>query len=327
MLLGTVLFEGALRLLPLRIARDLLREHYVSGLQRKYAAFCPVHHRVRFIRPNFSFRSRSPNLRLQYTTGAVKIGDCLHGYRLSGVNDDKPLLGLVLGDSHSATLRLHDDEGWAALVSRACGRKFVSLAQDGLGTSAHLRLARIYIPVMKPPLVLLQICGNDPWEDAGELAGMEGFLVARDPEAPGVKHPRLRGTVVPWAAAGQVVREFALARWNRSNPPDGNRQYPREYVRAALQLQFKNIHGIRKIAESSGARLAVISVYGGEDEEALQSFCEQRGIPFLPSVKGFSADLYSRENRFIFDGHLNEKGNRLLAQRIETFLRDHRLLP
>ncbi|HOW27219.1 MAG TPA: SGNH/GDSL hydrolase family protein [Elusimicrobiota bacterium] len=174
---AVALCETILRTCPARLTRDVMREFYARRYLRPFGNAC-LPHRVKTPKPGFHFESRSPNLTLRYTTGSFLVGECRHGFRKNGTGDDRPVFGLALGDSFTQNIRLDDRDGWVSRLSQKTGKRFVNASCGGKGTVYHLAVAQIFIPLLKPRLVILQYAGNDLEDDRVSLGISSGTPAA-----------------------------------------------------------------------------------------------------------------------------------------------------
>jgi hypothetical protein len=333
-LLGVVaavwIAELSVRRIDAKPTRDVMREYYVAtALLPGYRERCPVHGDLPFFRPNFRLESRAPNLPYRFTTGALEMDGCRHGFRNNGDGDDGPAYGVVLGDSHSENIRLDDREGWVSVLSSATGRRFVNWACSGMGTTHHLAMAERVVPLLRPKVVLVQVCDNDLDDDLAPL---------RPPRrSPGTEKPSLRARVdraFAWTAHRRLrpsVLAFCVNRWGREwvvshlpAPRDGPAPAPPPDDRAAgVRLELRNLERIRRVAEANGARMAVFAFAtdGYLAELGLETWCARRNVPFTRNDERlweYGGD--PRRYLFATDNHLNEKGNRLSAELIRTAL-------
>jgi hypothetical protein len=236
--------------------------------------------------PDVRFRSRSPNLALEYTTGAVAAGRCRHGYRRNGAGDGWPVYGVVLGDSHSENIRLDDREVWVSRLSLSTGRRFVNLGLGSSGVERHRAVARALLPTLRPRLVVLQLCENDIFEDAR--------IRQRRRSPPGEPHPPIRSPEAAAIMAAEGAQEVAA------------------------------VSEIGRLAAAQGARLAIVHIGDRRHLEGtgIEAWAARNGVPllqFAPSA-GKAGRVPSSDIVFRTDGHYNARGNGLLAEQVREFL-------
>lgn len=316
--LTPLLLEACFRVLPWRPAVDLLRDYYrFFHIYPRTRERCPVHGLVHM--PGIHWEDGALNLRLRYTTGALAVDDCTHGFRLNGAADDAPVYGAVFGDSFSENIHLDDAEGWVSLLSRETGLRFVNVSLNGRGTSDHLRLARAYLPALRPEVLIVQVTANDANED---------WQRSRPPAA----------STAPWRATTRERWERLSRRWPwrdsvlfatfvRWGLPrfEGYRGPPAPeslLTEEKLDMQRRNLEGVRALAKRHRARLVIVAFPPEEYLErlGLDAWCRKNGVPLIRT--GHTRWVSVTENYGImFDKHYNATGNRWVARDILEGLR------
>ena len=121
-------------------------------------------------RPNVSYSktlisSKGRSYEGNYTTDK-------HGLRFSPGNssDDKPSKGnkklLVVGDSFTGDFYSSDSEAWFAFLAKELPLDVYAYGMGGTGTfQQHLAFQKLY-PIVKPDILLIQVCSNDPENDS-----------------------------------------------------------------------------------------------------------------------------------------------------------------
>ncbi len=270
------------------------------------------------LKPDFSAVRTSPEFRMEFSTNRG-------GYRGPEVfEDDDRARVLCLGDSFTMGYGVSDGEEFPRLLAQPTNPlrpPQVQVINAGIGNGGNgrwVKLLRDEGERFAPGLVVVQVAGNDPADNAVEglfALGENGAL--RESDGPAPRHPlrAVQGIVeaLPLLSSSHL---FCLLR-------DGTlRGTPREPTsdavavdEGALSLTLAILSEALDLCEAGGWPVLALSVSASpEMDAALSDLFAGRDVPLLriPS-KSERPDLY-----FGVDAHWNAAGHLEVARQIHA---------
>lgn len=270
------------------------------------------------LKPGFSAVRSSPEFRMEFSTNS-------DGFRGPELVDDRRRRLLFLGDSFTMGYGVDDGEEYPAVLAQPTNPlrpPSVQAINGGIGNSGNgrwIKLLRTRGEVIGPALVVMQVAGNDPADNA-----VEG-LFALDPASgsleelrtPVPHHPlrALQGVIeaIPLLSRSHLfclLRDGSLRATPRKAPDgesgDEGKRIPLTIaiLRSALDL----------CADAEWPVLALTVSTSPELETALGELFDEYGVPVIrvPS-KTEKPELY-----FTADAHWNTSGHLEVARLIHA---------
>lgn len=230
---------------------------------------------------------------------------------------------VVLGDSHVYGLEVDQPSVWTSIVAKETGLRVANLGVRMYGSTQDVDLYLRHGRGLRPRIVALMLCPNDPWDNEvfhdwlsgnGVPAPMDSdemmYRVCRTlgvPSSPTICSAAVafgRSGLSPHLLLGRVVaRSYA----KRALDPDPGR--------AGMRMVLKDVGRLNQ--GLAGTPLVVILNEGWPrgQREVLASGLEKARIPWMeiPGMAGSS--------RVPLDGHWTEIGHRQVAAQVADFLR------
>ncbi len=251
------------------------------------------------------------------------------GFRSPEVSREKPpgVRRIVfLGDSHTEGYTVDDGETYAARVGEILGEtlalEVISLGVGGFSTDQELLAYLYYGRSYTPDLVVLQFSHNDPpfnvleryWRGRKPRFERHGdLLVLTGVPVPNLRNTGLFSTELMSRSTFFVYLEAALRQLAIRHDVEEEAD-PVEAWRVTELL----IRDLDRIVESDGARLVVFQADSKPDANLL-ALLERLDIPFIETH-----DLYTGDpDSYWVGGHWNQKGQRVIANRLASHLRGY----
>ena len=259
-----------------------------------------------------------------------------HGFRQYGnVQTRKPKL-LVIGDSFTQASAVSDDRTYHALLGRQLGMEVFAYGAGGYGTLQEYMILDEVIDVIKPTMILWQFCTNDfiNNDHALEVASLvnnngwmrpyweQGQVVFRSPKPSGVQ-------VREWISRHSRFLYFIVSRLDRLRA----RAKP-ESVEAAIERErFAHLGFARSVQTTdelmgrvrARAGMLPIHAFNCDNDEpydtAFATISQRHNIHYwkdIPEV--IRQALENKEDVLASDGHWNEQGHALIANRLAEHL-------
>lgn len=269
------------------------------------------------LKPSFSAVRTSPEFRMEFSTNNG-------GYRGPDIYDDHRGVVLCLGDSFTMGYGVSDGGEFAQLLAQPTNPlrpPQVQVLNAGIGNGGNgrwVKLLRDRGAEFDPALIVMQIAGNDPSDNAVEglfSLGADGSL--QEEEGPAPRHPlrAIQGAVeaVPLLSSSHLfclIRDGSLRGTPRS-PTSG----AVAMEEGALALTLAILSEALDLCDEGGWPVLALSVSTSPElDEALAGLFEARDVPLLripPKVE--HPELY-----FGVDAHWNEAGHLEVARRIHA---------
>jgi len=235
---------------------------------------------------------------------------------------------LFLGDSHTESYTVNDDETYTVLLEASLtGNRpieAISLGVGGYSTDqevlAYLHVGRLY----RPDLVVLQFCSNDVlynvldhyWRGKKPRFARYGdFLLLSGVPVPNLHDSGLFGPALLQHSSiilflETILRQLAV---KRSVEQEAD---PAEAWRVTALL----IRDLDRIVQSDGARLVVFQADRNPESEAkLRAILGPLSIPYLETAQAYTDPFES----YWVAGHWNQKGHRAIAKVLDPELRPY----
>jgi lysophospholipase L1-like esterase len=269
---------------------------------------------------------------------------------------------LILGDSLVLSVQVPFQQTFCELLEERLNRgsrvryRVINGGVQGYGPVQELLFFRSLLPALKPDLIIETLFVGNDIEDA---VGAEALLQGNRPLSETIQDAattRLR-RIVRRSMVLQVLRVRALAATGRftrtAGPPEPPLQsyaeYPAPRIARGLDIVHRVVKQIAEEAGAAGARTAVMLMparfqVNDVDYANLREAVEQAGgrlvrdaaterigralddLPVprfdaLPPLRAAGPDVF-----FLQTVHLTPRGHQVVAEALERFLRDSRLL-
>lgn len=268
------------------------------------------------------------------------------GYRGNPGEVSQPVDIAVLGDSHGYGLEVAQDETLVSELGRLSGLRTANLALPYQGTTQEVKLYELYGHRLRPKVVLLMICPNDPWDNerfrtwrrrsrgsrSRRDEGIDFFEFKSQGATPEIgAYHRFINRILPYVPSKRlrsVLRQGLLA--NR---------YDEETAAAlkapeGLKTLEEDVLALQALARGEGARFGVVLTHiwgerifdGGLPR--MKEILIKHHIPFLDLEPVFGGDCSARRGLCLprERRHWNKKGHAVAAAEILGFLRRERLV-
>ena len=280
------------------------------------------------------------------------------GVREYGNKNDSTFRIVGLGDSFTNGSGVNDDETYLMVWERTINRlradsgmrvETVNLGVDTYGTIKERIFLERNGAALQPDLITVGFLPNDLWDNIGWLerrrAGTAPTAAAdKDDISPlspliGLVYKiKSRSHFAVWLGkklmSAPGVYRFAYR--NRPDKFDFTSPANREQVGEAYATVHEELGRIAELADSLGARAAVISIplryqmVAGLDNRRgdiryldglLAQSCAQWGMEFIPLLDTLRSATSRAECYFPMDGHLNLRGQRVVGEYLAGWLR------
>lgn len=269
------------------------------------------------LKPSFSAVRTSPEFRMEFTTNSG-------GYRGPEVYDDDRGLVLCLGDSFTMGYGVSDGEEFPRLLAQPTNPlrpPRVQVLNAGIGNGGNgrwIKLLRDQGEALDPALVVLQVAGNDPADNAVEgLFSQDADGSLRELEGPAPRHVlrAVQGAVeaIPLLSSSHLfclIRDGSLRGTPRTPTSDAV-----AVEQGALDLTLAILTEVLDLCDAGGWPVLALSVSASTElEAALTELFESRDVSLIriPS-KAERPDLY-----FGVDAHWNAAGHLAVAREIHA---------
>lgn len=275
----------------------------------------------------------------QTTSGAiypVHRSQSWHGFLQYGnVRSRKPKL-LVIGDSFTQATAVSDDRTYHALLKRHLGMEVFAYGAGGYGTLQEYLILDEVFDALQPTVLLWQFCDNDFINnDHGLEVGStvnnngwvrpyweHGHIEYRSPKPSGVQ---LR----EWISRHSRFLYFVVSRLDRLRARAG-----RESVEVAIEREGFSHSGFARSIQTTDelmgrvrARVGTIPIHAFSCEKqepynsAFARIAQHHNINYWTDVPEVIQEALSAgEDVFASDGHWNERGHALIADRLAEHL-------
>lgn len=240
---------------------------------------------------------------------------------------------VVLGDSHVYGMEVDQESTWVSLLGRLSGLSVANLGVRMYGTTQAVELYRRYGSRLRPRLVLILICPNDPWDDAvfADWRAKRNIPPPLDSDAMLYRVCRtFRLETSPLAcralAGFGTLGLLPHLLLGRSVSLLYGRPSMEAITAERLAAMSLELRALREAASGPTALAAVINEgWAGEPRRELVKLLEDSRIPFLDVSVG--ADAGGERLHVALDGHWNVAGHRRMAESTHRLLAHKRLLP
>ena len=259
-----------------------------------------------------------------------------HGFRQYGnVQSRKPKL-LIIGDSFTQASAVSDDRTYHALLKRQLGMEVFAYGAGGYGTLQEYMILNEVIDAVQPTVVLWQFCTNDfiNNDHALEVASTvnnngwirpyweHGQVEFRSPKPSGVQ-------VREWISHHSRFLYFIVSRLDRLRA-----RGKAESVEAAIEREgFSHVGFARSVQTTDElmgrvrARVGILPIhaFSCENDEpyntAFETISRHHNIQYWKDVPDVIHEaLRNNDDVLASDGHWNEKGHALIANRLAEHL-------
>ncbi len=104
-----------------------------------------------------------------------------HGFRLFGNLQSKKVKVLVIGDSFTFAVDVSNDKTYYSLLAKKSkDMEFFAYGVSGYSTLQEFMVLDKYIDLIKPNIVILQLCTNDIFDNCYELEKISAYNIRRD---------------------------------------------------------------------------------------------------------------------------------------------------
>ncbi len=284
--------------------------------------------------PNFLEGGYAENL--DGSTFPVHVTSDANGFRVFGnVGSARPKI-LVIGDSFTQATDVSDGKTYYSLLGEALDAEIFAYGAGGYGTLQEYMILDRYFAEIVPDIVILQYCPNDFINNSLELEidsktsnnGMirpywiDGRIQYFMPK----KHPVLRMFALKYSRiiyliltrldmikAGFVTQAVGPGDEESFDPKAEQRA--RDTTQELLKMIHARLGGTSIIAFSSAKRAAA--------DAQFRELSKKEGITYIDGV-GLSVQAQQERGDVvrIKDGHWNEAGHRIVADRLVDYIRN-----
>jgi lysophospholipase L1-like esterase len=359
MLLLLILAEGALRvvpqLFPRRVQRSLELGRHRMALKRVLMADPVLGIKIR---PYSDLLIEGP-LDLRYRVKTfMNLSDA--GFR--GNVEERPPVGVAVGDSFTFGTGVDAADAWPEQLSKLAGRNIANLGVPGLGPPQYTGLVASYGLTLRPKIILYAL-SQDDLDDSFCFGLWVQQRQRGEYRCPPETRPSSR--IGRFLAARSALYRTFLA---YSSPGESRRDEPEGQPPDAIRFEMDRIKGLllpealpaarglterairlaRQTAKKAGAVLVLLLLPSKEqaywhliskqrtdithdDIERLNrpvnELCREAGLQCLDLTPTFQEQAQKgRLLYFRMDRHMNAEGHRLAAQRIFEYLKKEKLL-
>ncbi len=269
------------------------------------------------LKPSFSAVRTSPEFRMEFSTNS-------EGFRGPEIADDDRGVVLCLGDSFTMGYGVSDGEEFPRILAQPTNPlrpPSVQVVNAGIGNGGNGRwveLLRDRGAELDPTLVLMQVAGNDPADNAVEgLFALADDGTLEETEGPAARHPlrALQGVIeaIPLLSSSHLfclIRDGSLRGSPRSPTSDAVAAED-----GALALTLAILAEALDLCAAEGWPVLALTVStSSEMDAALATLFDDHGTPLIrvPS-KRERPDLY-----FDVDAHWNAAGHLEVARLIHA---------
>ena len=280
-----------------------------------------------------------------YTLTTTTIIDPDTGFRDDGVTSVP--YGIVLGDSITACAGVNIENCWVELLEQKTGRDFVNMGVSGYGADLQYRMLKNYGLPLKPKVVLWVFFANDMiqgwrFKEFGQGAITDGEFWDKPIVSWLAKHSNIFLVLsyfwyernffqYLYSSNPTIAGNTTLAWWLAYS--DINIPEVREGLERNKYLILKSF---QETTENTDSKFIVVIIPFREqviyrDEEfrtifdkggdSIVSYCQEQNIPVIdltPAIK----EKYDAEVLFFQDSHLNERGNKVVAEILSQKLKE-----
>ncbi len=265
---------------------------------------------------------------------------------------DTPNRVLILGDSFTAGWEVNHDEIYSRVLSASSSCSIFAIGCGGYGTYHELKLLERHMRRIKPALVILQMCVNDPIDNCLELAEHSSYERAASniglifsPQTPGKAFFTENDTVV-FRGPGQgrvceCARDFPLRTVatgcvlldNLVNPfpksevtvekDDSVEQHRREAFAKSYRITVALLKNFKARCEAVPAFAFIAGDGHAPFRALLEKALVEAGVPELRTVpERLASSRKAGESVIGYDGfHWNANGHRICAEALKDELR------
>ena len=235
---------------------------------------------------------------------------------------------VFLGDSHTESYTVNDEEMYPVLIEKALSEirpvEALSLGVGGFSTDQELLAYLHYGRIYQPDLVVLQYCSNDVlfnvldryWRGKKPRFQRYGdFLLLSGVPVPNLRDTGIFGSTLLQRSSLILLLEATLRQLaiKRSVEQEADAE-------EAWRVTTLLIRDLDRVVRSDGARLVVFQADRNPEGEArLRAILEGLSIPYLETAHAYSDAFDS----YWVDGHWNQKGHHAIAAVLSLALRPY----
>ncbi|MDQ2693572.1 MAG: SGNH/GDSL hydrolase family protein [Chloroflexota bacterium] len=285
----------------------------------------------------------TPQFRTVVRINEKGLRDRPHSYERQ--NDNKRVL--VLGDSFAWGYGVEETERFSQKLEEAMDVEVINAGVSGYSTDQELLWYQSEGSKYETDLVILVFTGNDVGDNHRQLVSTiyykprfvieDGQLI---PTGVPVPETSLHGKVIYALSQRSALAYFLVQRYfdlislySKSRASSEHEKLPASNAKVdeePFRLTIALIDEMKNIAESQGARFMIVTTDrwwnhpSEETYEDLVSTMQTEGYLVLDveSMPGFASEAMLIPD----DGHWNREGHEFVADRIQKFIKRHRLI-
>jgi len=295
----------------------------------------------------------SPDLRYRITARdaldracEISVATDARGFRTFGDTSSNKAKLLVIGDSFTAAVEVSNDKTYHGLIKElARDVEVFAYGAGGYGSLQEFMILDEYVDLIKPDLIVWQFHENDFLDNDPELDILRFAYNSGTPRpylGPGGDITHRYATygnlfwVLPRVVSDNLRllkilnNRLSLALNRRSGtglPPAAETAWPEAARKAFARSEATTGAIMRMVGERAGK--TPVYLFSVTDRQpysaAIRRICQSAGIRFIEGVPQALAQAESEERlgtKAADREHLNEKGNRIVAERLLRFLID-----
>lgn len=276
------------------------------------------------VTPNYTYSGQMADE--QKANYPLSISFNENGFRAFDKDTPKPNV-FFLGDSYTQSVEVSDDRTFYHHLKDSLPFDLYAYGAAGYGTYQQYLILKRYIELVKPDVVVLQLCSNDFIDNHIGLEETANYGVRKrrpylQPNGEVVYHEvvslkdqhRSMSKMVDFVK--DIMGNKASYAPSEERIATQGRSYPK--FDEAVHSTILSLQKIKSLLPDDCVIMAFVSDHYTPQIETFENICAQVGIPMISTIgKQIKDTKQSGEVVHSFDGyHWNEKGHAIVAQQL-----------